>query len=132
MVTAVCLLRKPHKRRTQINLTIAPDVLSKIRELMAEVGETSLSAFTESLYECVLRDSCEGCPAYENLPEDEKVKITGKVGVGKWITNEEESQANKVPRMLHGAGWGEPSSTQEVSMATKTKNKTDVLKMHNI
>jgi len=30
-----------------------------------------------------MRDSCEGCPAYENLPEEEKAKITGKVGVGK-------------------------------------------------
>jgi len=91
MATAVCLLRRPHKRRTQINLTIDPDVLSKVRRLMSELGETSLSSFTEGLYECVLRDDCMGCPAYEELPNEEKGKITGKVGVGKWITNEEES-----------------------------------------
>ena len=62
---------------------------------MAKVGETSLSAFTESLYECVLRDSCEGCPVYENLPEEEKAKITGKVGVGKWIVAERGNRGNK-------------------------------------
>ena len=56
---------------------------------MGELGETSLSSFTESLYECVLRDDCGDCPTYEDLPEEEKAKITGKVGVGKWITNEE-------------------------------------------
>ena len=89
MATAICLIKRPHKRRTQINLTIDPDVLARVRDLMGELGETSLSSFTESLYECVLRDDCGDCPAYEDLPEEEKAKITGKVGVGKWITNEE-------------------------------------------
>ena len=89
MATAVCVLRRPRKRRVQINLTIAPDALVKVRDLMAELGETSLSNFTEGLYECVVRDDCGGCPAFENLPDDEKAKVNGKVGVGKWITNEE-------------------------------------------
>ena len=89
MATAVCLLKRPRKRRVQINLTIDPDVLAKVRDLIGEVGESSLSNFTEGLYECVLRDDCEGCPAYEELPDEEKEKITGKVGTGKWITEEE-------------------------------------------
>ncbi len=88
MATAVCLLRRPRKRRVQVNMTIDPDVLVKIKDLMVELGETSLSSFTEGLYECVLRDDCEGCPAYENLPEEEKTKVTGKVGVGKWESDE--------------------------------------------
>lgn len=89
MATAICLLKGPRKRRVQINLTIDPDVLAKVRDLMSELSETSLSSFTEGLYECVLRDDCRDCPAYENLPDEEKEKITGKIGVGKWTTNEE-------------------------------------------
>ncbi|GAG25928.1 unnamed protein product, partial [marine sediment metagenome] len=27
---------------------------------------------------------CEGCPFYEELPEDEKEEVKGKAGVGKW------------------------------------------------
>ena len=93
MATAVCLSKRPRKRRVQINLTIDPDVLNKIRDLMGELGETSLSNFTEGLYECVLRDSCNGCPSYEELPDDQKAKVTGKVGVGKWITAETEEDS---------------------------------------
>ncbi len=89
MATAVCMLARPRKRRVQINLTIDPDVLHKVRDLMNELGETSLSSFTEGLYDCVLRDDCEGCSAYEGLPEAEKVRIKGKVGVGKQIIDEE-------------------------------------------
>ena len=84
MSIAPCSLKRSRKRRVQINLTIDPIVLSKIRELMNTLEETSLSKFTEGLYECVLRDDCEGCPAYEDLPEEEKAQITGKTGVGKW------------------------------------------------
>lgn len=81
----VCSIRKPRKRRAQINLTIDPDLLRKVRELMKQLGEPSLSNFTEGLYDCVLRDECEGCPAYDELPQKEKAKIKGKVGVGKCI-----------------------------------------------
>jgi len=83
------MLAKPRKRRVQINLTIDPDVLNKVRDLMSELGETSLSSFTEGLYDCVLRDDCEGCSAYDDLPPEEKAKITGKVGVGKFFTDED-------------------------------------------
>ena len=94
MATAVCLVRRPRKRRVQINLTIDPDVLGSVRALMSELGETSLSNFTEGLYECVLRDDCEGCPAYDSLPDEDKDKIKGKVGVGKWVTDEDEDREN--------------------------------------
>jgi len=60
---------------------------------MREIGETSLSSFTEGLYECVLRDSCDGCLAYDSLSDEEKDKITGKVGVGKWTTAESEESS---------------------------------------
>jgi hypothetical protein len=80
-----CAMKRTKKRRKQINLTIDPDLLSRVRKLMRELGETSLSNFTEGLYDCVLRDSCDGCPAYEDLPEGEKAKIKGKTGVGKWV-----------------------------------------------
>ena len=89
MATTACLLKRPRKRRVQINLTSDPDVLHKVRDLMNELGETSLSNFTEGLYECVLRDDCEGCLAYEELPDDEKRKIKGKIGVGKQIIEED-------------------------------------------
>lgn len=89
MATTACLLKRPRKRRVQINLTIDPDVLHKVRDLMNELGETSLSNFTEGLYECVLRDTCDGCSAYEELPDDEKRRIKGKIGVGKQIIEED-------------------------------------------
>ena len=82
----ICELKRSRKRRVQVNLTIDPAILLRIRELMGEQGETSLSSFTEGLYDCILRDDCEGCPAYGELPEEEKAKITGKVGVGKQLT----------------------------------------------
>jgi hypothetical protein len=85
MATAVCMLARTRKNRVQINLTIDPDLLDKVRKLMNKIGEVSLSKFTEGLYDCVLRDDCKGCPAYEELSEEEKNKITGKVGVGKQV-----------------------------------------------
>ena len=89
MTLAKCALKRARKRRAQVNLTIDPDLLNRIRKLMYEMGENSLSNFTEGLYDCVLRDDCEGCPAYESLPDDEKSKIKGKLGVGKWIDEDE-------------------------------------------
>jgi len=80
----VCSLRRPRKRRAQINLTIDPNLLRKVRDFMKQLGEPSLSNFTEGLFECVLRDDCAGCPAYDELPEEEKAKIRRAVGVGKW------------------------------------------------
>ena len=89
MATAICLLKRPRKRRTQINLTIDPNTLTRVRQLMVELGETSLSSFTEGLYECILRDSCEDCPTFEALPPEERERIVGKIGVGHQILAEE-------------------------------------------
>ena len=92
MAAKACSLRRPRKRRVQINLTIDSDVLEKVRKFMRETEETSLSKFTEGLYDCVMRDKCEECPAYESLEEEEKASITGKVGVGKWLTDDESEE----------------------------------------
>ena len=89
MAAIACSLKVPRKRRVQVNLTIDPPVLRRIRDLMSQLGETSLSAFTEGLYECVLRDTCDGCPAYEELSDAEKGKVKGKIGVGKQIVEED-------------------------------------------
>ena len=83
MAMKKCGFRRSKKRRVQINLTIDPTLISRIRKLMGELEETSLSNFTEGLFDCVLRDDCVGCPTFEELPEEEKAEIEGKVGVGK-------------------------------------------------
>ncbi len=88
MSLAKCSMKRARKRRSQVNLTIDPSLLQRVRELMKDIGETSLSNFTEGLYDCVLRDTCEGCPSYEELPAEEKAKIKGKVGVGKWVEDD--------------------------------------------
>ena len=84
-MTVRCLPKREKKVRTLFTLTIDPEVLVKVKEFMRSIGEDNLSAFTEGLYLCVMRDTCEGCPAYDELPEEEKAKVTGKgAGVGKW------------------------------------------------
>lgn len=89
MATAICKRKLPRRHRVQVNLTLDPHILEDARKLMAEIGEVSLSNFVEGLIECVLRDSCEGCSAYDDLPDEEKARISGKVGAGKWITEDE-------------------------------------------
>lgn len=103
MVQRACSLRRPRKRRVQINLTIDSDVLKKVRNFMKQNEETSLSSFTEGLYECVLREDCEGCPAYDDLEEEEKTEITGKAGVGKWTTSDTSEEGK-------GKGTKKPES----------------------
>jgi len=51
---------------------------------MEREGETNLSAVIQGFIDCGIRDTCEGCPSYEELPEDEKEEVKGKAGVGKW------------------------------------------------
>jgi hypothetical protein len=70
-----------------VNITLDPHIIEKAKEFMAKIGETSFSSFVEGLIDCVVRESCEGCPSFEELPEAEKVKIKGKVGVGKQVTD---------------------------------------------
>ena len=81
----LCLPPREKKTRTLLTLNIDPEVIKRVKEFMHSIGEENLSAFTESLYLCIMRDSCEGCSSYENLPDEVKVKITGKVGVGHQI-----------------------------------------------
>jgi hypothetical protein len=85
-MTVLCLpQREKKKTRTLLTLNIDPDVIKQVKEFMRSIDEDNLSAFNERLYLCIMRDSCKGCSSYENLPDDVKVKITGKVGVGHQI-----------------------------------------------
>ena len=84
-MTVLCLPPRGKKTRTLLTLNIDPDVIKQVKEYLHSIAEDNLSAFTEKLYLCIMRDGCEGCPSYENLPEEVKVKITGKVGVGHQI-----------------------------------------------
>ena len=52
---------------------------------MEREGETNLSAAIQGFIDCGIRDTCEDCPFYEELPEDEKDEVKGKAGVGKWV-----------------------------------------------
>ena len=67
-----------------MSITIDPHVLDGLKRWMVREGETNLSAAIQGFIECGIRDSCEDCPYYEELPKDEKDKIKGKAGVGKW------------------------------------------------
>jgi len=90
MATIACTVRKrPKRHRTVVSLTLDPHILASLKNEMVRLGETNFSNFVEGIFECFLRESCDGCPAYEELPEDEKTKVTGKVGAGKWTTNED-------------------------------------------
>ena len=92
MVIKSCTVReRPKRHRAVISLTLDPHIVVALKKEMEELGERNFSNFVEGIFECYLRDSCEGCPAYEELSDEEKGSITGKVGAGKWITNEEGS-----------------------------------------
>ena len=88
MTAIVCSKRqRPRRHRQQVNITLDPHIIEKARDFMAEIGETSFSNFVEGLIDCAARETCEGCPSYEELPDEKKAAITGKVGVGKQITD---------------------------------------------
>lgn len=90
MPTIVCNRKRPRRHRVQVNITLDPHILEKGKEYMTKIGETSLSSFVEGLIDCIVRETCEGCPAYEDLPEKEKDRIEDKVGVAKRIISESE------------------------------------------
>jgi hypothetical protein len=91
MTTRECVSRVvPRPRRATIAINLNEEIIRKLKEEMHRLGEDNFSRFVEGIFECFLRDTCDGCPAYEDLPQEEKTKITGKVGVGKWITDETE------------------------------------------
>ena len=79
-----CERDRVKRYRRTLSITIDPDVLKALQQWMAKRGECNLSAVIEGFIDCGVRDTCEGCPAYEELPQNEKKKISGKVGVGKW------------------------------------------------
>lgn len=83
-----CQRKRAKRHRTTLSITIDPHLLDDLKRWMEKEGETNLSAVIEGFIDCGIRDTCEGCPAYEELPEAEKAKITGKAGVGKWETHE--------------------------------------------
>ena len=82
-MTIKCAKKHPKRRRTTLSITIDPVILSKLRDWMDREGETNMSSVIEGFVDCGIRDSCEGCPNYEELPEDEEKEIRGKIGVGK-------------------------------------------------
>jgi len=79
-----CERDRVKRYRRTLSITIDPDVLKALQQWMAKRGARNLSAVIEGFIDCGVRDTCEGCPAYEELPQNEKKKISGKVGVGKW------------------------------------------------
>jgi hypothetical protein len=85
MVIIKCERKRVKRHRTTLSITIDPHVLDALKRWMEKEGETNLSAAIEGFIDCGVRDTCEGCPAYEKLLEEEKAKVKGKAGVGKWV-----------------------------------------------
>ena len=85
MVVINCDRKRVKRHRTTLSITIDRHVLDAFKRWMEKEGETNLSALIEGFIDCGIRDTCEGCPAYDELAEEEKAKIKGKAGVGKWI-----------------------------------------------
>ena len=79
-----CEKKRAKRHRRTMSITIDPHVLDALKRWMEKEGETNLSAVIESFIECGVRDTCQGCPDYEELPDEEKAKITGKAGINKW------------------------------------------------
>lgn len=84
MNTVKCKRTRPRKKRPTLSITIDPHVLDGLKKWMEGEGETNMSATIQGFIECGIRDTCDGCPYYEELPDDEKEEVTGKAGVGKW------------------------------------------------
>lgn len=81
-----CDRKRPKRHRTTLSITIDPHVLEALRKWMEKEGETNLSAAIESFIDCGVRDSCEGCPYYDepSLEETKETKESvAKVGVRK-------------------------------------------------
>ena len=79
-----CSKKREKRHRTTLSVTIDPHVLDALKKWMEREGETNISAVIEGFVDCGTRDTCEGCPAYEELPEEETEQVKGKAGVGKW------------------------------------------------
>ena len=82
MVTR-CERKRSKRHRTTLSITIDPHVLQALKVWMEREGETNLSATIEGFIDCGVRDSCDGCPYYDETTPEEGEKAEGKIGVGK-------------------------------------------------
>lgn len=82
-----CNRKITKKHRQTLSITIDSKVLDALKKWMKREGETNISVVVEGFIDCGVRDDCEGCEYYKDLPDEEKAKVKGKTGVGKW-TNE--------------------------------------------
>jgi hypothetical protein len=78
-----CVRNRSKRHRTTLSITIDPHVLEALRKWMKREGETNLSAAIEGFIDCGVRDSCEGCPYYDDTTPEEGEKREGKIGVSK-------------------------------------------------
>ncbi len=85
MNSVKCKMTIPKRQRPTLSITIDPHILDGLKKWMKREGETNLSAAIQGFIDCGIRDTCENCPFYEELPEDEKDEVKGKAGVGKWV-----------------------------------------------
>ena len=85
MTKAISCHRKiTRKHRQTLSITVDSKVLDSLKEWMKREKETNISAAVEGFIDCGTRDTCEGCEYYEELSSEEKAKVKGKAGVGKW------------------------------------------------
>lgn len=77
-----CNKKRAKRHRTTLSITIDPHILDALKKWMEMEGETNLSAVIEGFIDCGIRDTCEGCPYYEE-PREEEMPDKVKVGVGK-------------------------------------------------
>ncbi len=85
MNSVKCKKTRPKRHRPTLSITIDPHILDGLKKWMQKGKETNLSAVIQGFIDCGIRDTCEDCPFYEELPEDEKDEVKGKAGVGKWV-----------------------------------------------
>ena len=85
MNSVKCKMTRPKRQRPTLSITIDPHILDGLKKWMEREGETNLSAAIQGFIDCGIRETCDNCPFYEELPEDEKNKVKSKAGVGKWV-----------------------------------------------
>lgn len=88
MAIRSCTIReRPKRHRTVISLTLDPHIVASLKQEMERLKERNFSNFVEGIFECFLRDTCENCPSWEALPDEDKERITNKIGAGKWVSD---------------------------------------------
>ena len=86
MNTVRCKKTRPKRHRPTLSITIDPHALQGLKDWMKREGETNLSQAIQGFIECGIRDTCEGCPYYDELMSEDKEEGKGKAGVGKWTS----------------------------------------------